>query len=197
MLVEPFCLPPAFQHSDLPSKGAEMADFWTFEAVEDRMVEAMRFAWRDEPGNWPFAGDGPWHLIQREVRLGDYDARGGDMEAPPLPRIPLTREERARMMEATGWLSLLSDARVHPVRVREAGGACDARLIILATRKLAAKRGAAAEGAQKRSIRWSQLLRPMGIARGAGMLSKRYGRALGAIVRELDRQGVPVVLAKG
>lgn len=169
------------------------ADFWTFDAVEDRLVEAMRFAWRDEPGNWPFAGDGPWALIVRGA--GDYDARGGDMDAPPLPRLPLTRAERSRMEEAVSWLALLPDqgAAGHKgVGRPRAGGACDARLVVLAARKLAAHRG---EG--RGQVPWSLLLRPMGLNKGAGALAKRYGRAISAIAVALERDGAAVELAHG
>ncbi len=168
-------------------------DFWTFDAVEDRLIEAMRFAWRDAPGNWPFAGDGPWALIVRGA--GDYDARGGDMDAPPLPRLPLTRAERARMEEAVGWLALLPDralAASGGVGRPRAGGAADARLVVLATRKLAAHRG---EG--RGQVRWSLLLRPMGLGKGAGALAKRYGRAISLIAVALERSGVAVNLARG
>lgn len=163
---------------------------WTFGVVEDRLVEAMRFAWRDEPGTFPFAKDGPWALMTPEA--GDYDKRGGDMDAPPLPRVPLSRDERARMDAAVEWLSLLSDPVVHPVRARRSvGGGCDARLVVLATRKLAAQRG------ERRDVRWSQLLVPMGMKRGAGELSRRYSRAIASITAALHHRRVDVVLARG
>lgn len=178
--------------SDVDS-GASAGDapaLWTFGAVEDRLVEAMRFAWRDEPGTFPFAKDGPWSLMTPEA--GDYDKRGGDMDAPPMPRVPLSRDERKRMGEAVEWLALLSDPLVHPVRARRSvGGGCDARLVVLATRKLAAQRG------ERRDVRWSQLLGSMGMKRGAGELSRRYSRAVGSIAAVLHRRRVHVVLARG
>lgn len=189
MLASDFSLPPAFQLSALPSKAADLAECWSFDAVEARLIEAMRFAWRDEPGTYPFAKDGPWDLMT--AAAGDYDARGGDMDAPPPPRVPLSRAERARMEEAVGWLGWLADPAVHRVRARRlCGGGCDARLIVLATRKYAAQRGERVE------LRWSQLLRPMGMKRGAGELSRRYRKAVASIAAELVRRGVVVDLAR-
>lgn len=182
----PVTLPAPFRSEILPS---ENDDFWTFDAVEDRLIEAMRFAWRDQSGTWPFASDGPWHLMRAVA--GDYDARGGDLaDAAPMPRLPLTRAERARMDETVRWLSFLPE-QASTGRPRMGGG-CDARLVILATRKLAAHRG---EG--RGHVRWSQLLRHMDLRKGAGALAKRYTRAICAIAIELERQGVPVDLARG
>lgn len=164
----------------------EEQDFWTFDAVEDRFIEAMRFAWRDSSGSWPFASDGPWHLMQAVA--GDYDARGGDMDAPPPVRVPLSRAERARMDEAVGWLALVPP----PARPGARGGSgSDAKLIVLAARKLGAVRGD-----ERGQVRWSLLLRPMGLAKGAGALAKRYGRAISAIAVELERREVVVDLAR-
>jgi hypothetical protein len=40
--------------------------FWTFDAVEERLIEAMRLWWRSPGGGrWPFASDAPWHLMTR------------------------------------------------------------------------------------------------------------------------------------
>jgi hypothetical protein len=187
----PSTLPPPFRIENDPSG---LPEFWTFDAVEDRFIEAMRFAWRDEPGSWPFAGDGPWDLIVKETREGDYDKRGGDLDAPPPPRVPLSRAERARMDEAVGWLALVPEAK----RARAGGaggargtGASDARLIVLVARKLGAVRGEA-----RGQVRWSLLLRHMGLKKGAGALAKRYVRAISALAMELERRGVPVELAR-
>lgn len=176
-----------FVSDDVAAFGAgnvDAAEYWTFDIVEARLIEAMRFAWRDEPGTWPFAGDGPWALMAAE--RGDYDARGGDMTGSALlPRLHLTRAERARMDQAVGWLAYVagdgSDKMI--------GG--DAKLIVRACRKLAAHRG---EG--RGQVRWMQLLSSMGVARGATMLSQRYSRAMARICAQLVRDGVPVDLAR-
>lgn len=155
------------------SKEGSTSPFWTWDHVEGRLIEAMQLAWRDEPGRWPFAGDGPWHLIQRSVAAGDYDARGGEMDTPPPRRLPLTRAERARLEQAQGWLGALSEG--------------DRRLCLLVLRKKASDR----------AVRWAELLRPMRMRRGAGQLERRYRGAIGALAARLHAAGVPVVLSGG
>jgi len=182
----PTSLPVPFRPDDLPSGDSLDDVFWTFDAVEDRFIEAMRFAWRDEPGSWPFAGDGPWALIQAVA--GDYDARGGDMDAPPPMRVALTRAERARMDEAVGWLALVPPPARPGARLGEGS---DARLIVLAARKLGAKRGE-----ERGQVPWTRLLRPMGLKKGAGALARRYGRAIAAVAVALEHNGVAVDLAR-
>ena len=130
---------------------------WTFAQVEERLVEAMEFARRIEPRRWAFASDGPWHLIVRD--WWDWAAH----EEKPVPRVPLSREQLARMEEAQGWL-------VHaPER--------DRKLVVLAVTALAAGR---------KVVPWRALLRPMGLQRGADGLRKRYGRAISAICERLE-----------
>jgi hypothetical protein len=53
-------------------------DFWTFDAVKERLVEAMRLWWRSPgEGRWPFASDAPWHLMTRRTRIeaGEFKGR--------------------------------------------------------------------------------------------------------------------------
>lgn len=153
---------------------------WTFGIVEDRLIEAMRFAWRDEPGRWPFASDGPWHLIRRE--WNDHGAH----EQAALPHIPLSRAERARMEAAMGWLRLMGESGV-----KQLGEGGDALLIVLVTRKLASHRG---EGRGR--VDWMAVLRHLRVKHGAGMLAQRYSRAVTVIVKHLDKTRVPVDLAR-
>lgn len=137
--------------------------FWTFDLVEERLVEAMQFQWRmPGDGGSPFAADGPWHLIVPD--WGDLLARieGGQSVGATL-RIPLSREQIARMNEAMGWL----------VHAPEGDG----RLIVLAIRNLAAGR---------KQVPWTRLLRPMGVRHGAHGLRKRYSRAITAICEALN-----------
>ena len=95
---------------------------------------------------------------------GDHDARGGDMVAPPIRPLPLTRKDIAEMEEAFGWL----DA------VRER----DRRVISLALGWLA--RG-------HPQVPWKRLLRPMGLRHGADGLRKRYSRAMRMVVIRANR----------
>src|SRR5688500_6032382 len=81
------------------SSHREDAQFWTYDMVEARLVETVQLWWRmPGGGRWPFASDGPWHLIRAE--WGDY----ADAEAV-LRSLPLRRAEIAAMEEATEWLT--------------------------------------------------------------------------------------------
>lgn len=136
---------------------AEGCVFWTFADVEGRLVEAMQFQWRTESGTWGFASDGPWHLIVRD--WWDWAAH----EERPVPRIPLSREQMARMDEASAWLAHAPER--------------DRKLVVLAVTALAAGR---------KVVPWRALLKPMAMARGADGLRMRYGRAINAICVKLN-----------
>lgn len=136
---------------------AEGSIFWSFADVEARLVEAMQFQWRTESGTWGFASDGPWHLIVRD--WWDWAAH----EDKPVPRIPLSREQLARMEEASGWLALAPER--------------DRKLVVLAVTALAAGR---------KVVPWRALLRPMGLRLGSHGLRKRYSRAMTCICEALN-----------
>lgn len=145
---------------------AAHAPAFDFDAVEEALVDAF-VLWRRTPGEgrWPFASDGPWHLVQRSTMAGDYDARGGDLdeeiEASPLP---LTREEVERRDRVTGWIDLVPDAE-------------DRRLIGMALRALAG-------GADR--VPWKRIMKQMGLTRGRDGLRKRYSRAITVICQTLN-----------
>lgn len=136
----------------------------TFAEVEARLVAAIEL-WRRSPGGgrWPFASDAPWHLMTRETRLGDYDARGGDLEAPPPRMLPLSIAEVAMRDQASAWLALIDER--------------DRRLVVLAVTELA-------RGAQR--VPWNKLRRAMGLMLGAGGLARRYERAIGGVCRAVN-----------
>src|SRR4051794_25298419 len=55
--------------------------FWTFEAVQERLVEAMRLWWRSPGGGrWPFAGDAPWQLMTRRTRIESGGLKGRELQ---------------------------------------------------------------------------------------------------------------------
>lgn len=135
----------------------EGSQFWTFADVEERLVEAMQFQWRTESGRWAFASDGPWHLIVRD--WWDWAAH----EDKPVPRIPLSREQLARMEEASAWLALAPER--------------DRKLVVLAIMSLAAGR---------KVVPWRALLKPMRLVLGADGLRKRYSRAITCICEALN-----------
>ena len=138
----------------------EGSQFWTFADVEERLIEAMRFWWHVDGGGWPFAADGPWHLIAAD-KSWDWDK---DRWADALPpKLPLSIEQMKRRDEATAWL-------LH-------APAQDRRLVLLAVRALAAGR---------KRVPWRQLLKPMGLKLGADGLRMRYGRAVTCICNALN-----------
>lgn len=145
-----------------PLEGAVLpASHMTFADVEDRLVEAMLTCWRypDRERGWQRIRSA-WPEISRDVFAGDYDARGGDGSSSDVAIRPAsqTRAEVAEMEEAFGWLDAIAPD--------------DRKLVGLAIIQLA--RG-------KREVPWADLLRRMGLDRGADGLRMRYGRALHAI----------------
>jgi len=134
---------------------------WTFETVQDRLVEAMLTCWRhpDRERGWQRLR-AFWPDIQRDVLAGDYDARGGELSSSEVALRPasLTRLETAEMEEAFGWLDHIQPA--------------DRKLVGLAITALASG---------KREVPWRRLLRPMGLTHGSEGLRVRYGRAIAAI----------------
>lgn len=141
--------------------------FWSFEAVREALVETL-VLWRRSPGGgrWPFAGDGPWHLIQREVMAGDYDARGGDLTSSdvPLRPLPLSRAEVAMRDARSEWLGFI-------------GKADDRRLVVVALAYLAQGRT---------TVPWRRIKHQLGIPFGEDGLRKRFDRALLAICTALN-----------
>lgn len=157
------------------------ASFWTFEAVEERLIEAIEL-WKRSPGGGlgpstgnGYATDAPWQLLTRATR-----ASAGDMAAMDLWRIEqeeaakhggqarrimgLNAEEVARRDEASEWL------RFVPLQ--------DRTLVVLALHHLAA-------GASR--VPWMRLKHALGIKFGADGLRKRYSRAITGIAVALDR----------
>jgi hypothetical protein len=153
-------------------------DFWTYEAVEERMIEAVRLWWRSPgDGRWPFAGDAPWHLMTRRTRMEASGLKGMDVQRMLQTidqeetkrmegaerRMPLTREDVARRDEATEWLGFVADR--------------DRRLVTLALLQLAA--------GHKR-VPWMKLKRVLGVEYGADGLRMRYSRAISSIAKQLN-----------
>lgn len=137
--------------------GLEGSVFWSFVDVEARLVEAMQFQWRTESGTWGFASDGPWHLIVRD--WWDWAVH----EDRPVPRIPLSREQLARMEEASSWLAHAPER--------------DRKLVVLAVTALAAGRKVVPFRALRRLLR---------VKPGEDALRKRYAVAINAICKRLN-----------
>lgn len=148
-----------------PSLEREEGRLKSFADVEERLVEAVLVMRRlsDREAGW-LRVKACWPDIVRERNLGDYDARGIDMETPTLRPLPATRRDIAEMEEAFAWVLA---AKEH-----------DRRLIALAIRALA-------QGEKR--IPWMRLRKPMGIKLGAHGLRKRYERAMHLVTKAANR----------
>jgi hypothetical protein len=139
-----------------PNSGS--AIFYSFDAVQERLVETVQSWWRmPGGGSWPFASDGPWNLIRKQWE--DWDAR----DPKPLKPLPLRRREIALMEEATEWLLLIPED--------------DRRVVVLGLVYLA-------KGWKQ--VPWTRLMRDLGMTRGVGGLRMRYERALASLTFRLN-----------
>jgi hypothetical protein len=157
--------------------------FWTFAAVEERLVEAM-LLWKRSPGGGlgpssgtGYASDAPWQMLTRAVRASAGDVRGMDFARMLLADdeeetrrwqgrerpLPLTRDDVARRDEASEWLRLVAEK--------------DRRLVVLALLSLAS-------GAKR--VPWMRLKAAIGVQFGADGLRMRYERALGRVAKGLN-----------
>lgn len=144
------------------SEGSAGGSFLSYDDVEARLIDAVQLHWRTEGGRWPFASDGPWHLIRKE--WSDWDAR----DPKPMPRIPLGKAEMARMREAFGWLLLV-------------GEDVDRRLILLCVTERA-------KGPKR--VPWARVARLMGGGHEPDALRMRYRRAMGVLTARVNI-GIP------
>lgn len=141
-----------------------MEGYWTFEAVQDRLVEAMDVLWRsgDRERGWLRGSTLP---IWREV-VSDLVEASPDDRA--IVTCALTRAEVARADEAMGWVAAWVPAG-------------DTRKVVgLALSWLAAGNSA---------MRWPEVWRRAG-GQASGWttegLRKRYARALAGIAEQLN-----------
>lgn len=154
-------------------------DFWTFEAVQERLVETMHL-WRRSPGEgrWPFASDAPWHLMTRRTRIECAEYPQGrelqlHMQAEDAEEAsrwlgrdrngPLSREDVARRDETSEWLGWVSN---------------DARKVVVAVLvQLAAGRT---------NVDWSRVKAAVGVEIGNKGFYRRYTRSITAIAKRLN-----------
>lgn len=144
----------------------EAVEWWTFDLVREALIEAA-VLWRRSPGSgrWPFASDGPWHLMSRDAQ-SDYDARGGfdtssDVALRPLPLARVEVDQRNRISE---WVLLVPEAD-------------DRRLLGVCLEFHA--RGYT-------QLPWAKVMGKIGVRRGKDGLQKRYRRALSVIAEALN-----------
>jgi hypothetical protein len=136
--------------------------FLSYDDVQARLIDAVQLQWRTETGSWPFASDGPWHLIAKED-LHDYT---GGRSPTAMPRIPLGKAEVAQMREAFGWLLLVPEDM-------------DRRVILLAVIERA-------KGPKR--VPWARVARQMGGRHQPDALRMRYIRAMGDLTRRVNLQ---------
>ena len=152
--------------TSLPVESASLPTSWSFEMVEERLVEALLTCWRqpDRERGWQWVKSA-WPDITREQHLGDADARGGFGlgQEPTLRPASLTRLEVAEMEEAFGWADQLA--------------AEERRLVGVVIGQLA--RG-------KRQVSWHAVARAFGMRRGSDGFRMRYGRAIARIADRLN-----------
>jgi hypothetical protein len=156
---------------DPPNSGTEGSEaaFWTFEAVLERLIETV-CAWRRMPGggHWPFASDGPWHLIRKEWE--DWDAR----DPKALRPLPLRRAEIGAMYEATEWITWVEEEK-----------------------RVALVFGLAKLAGGHRQVPWRTLHRRLGTV-GTGGLQWRFDQAVQFIANVLNAlSGEAYVSRKG
>ena len=147
-------------------------------AVEAQMVEAVRLSWQlrdpDASGS-PFASDGPWHLMLRDARVGDYDDRGGDMDDAPAPRVPLDVVDLAQIEQGGRWLQMLIE---RPTRKGMTSAASDGAIVAAVLRQKAAGRS---------QVDWARVIKAVGLTRGQGALRFRYDRAMEWLADRLQK----------
>jgi hypothetical protein len=140
--------------------------FWTFDLVEERLIEAAAL-WNRAPrvgAGGGYATDGPWHLVLRE--WGDWDAH----EDKPLRPAQLTRYEVGRRDEATAWV----EAYVEPEE--------DRRILWLALY----------QKADGRRPDWAWIMKQIGWKRGRDGVRMRYRRVVTRVAQGLDNDKIAV-----
>lgn len=149
-------------------------------ALEDEMAEAVRLSWLlvDRTGSSPFAADGPWHLMTRDARAGDYDARGGDMDDAPAPRDTLDVTDMAMIERLGGWLSML--ARRPRRGQAKVGDVADGAIVAAVMRQRAAGRS---------QVDWGRVSKAVGRERGKGAVEKQYDRAMDWLAGQVSAKG--------
>jgi hypothetical protein len=144
-------------------------DFWTWQAVEDRLVDALDLWRRSHDGDARFSLSGRISSIWQQCvddPLALIERHGVETEAPrPLP---LSRGDMARMTEASEWMRFVPE--------------CDRRLVILAL-------GYLLKGYSR--VPWLKLKHRLGIKFGADGVRMRYSRALTAIAVALNGGNPP------
>jgi hypothetical protein len=145
-----------------------MDDLWSWQMVEDRMVEAMRHWWRSSDSEARFALGGRISSVWRQYFATRRDLASwemlADMQAVEPAPLPLSRADMARMAEASEWLRFVPES--------------DRRLVIAVLIKLA-------KGAKV--VPWLVIWKALGRGKpGPEGLRSRYSRGLTCIAKALN-----------
>lgn len=163
--------------------------FWTFAAVEERLIEAMRLWWRSPGGGrWPFAADAPWHLMTRKTRIAEGGFKGRDLQL----RMQAEDAEEAKRMEGRGRRGALSREEVAE---RDQAGEWLAWVPARDRRLVVAVLGRRAAGVKR--IEWARIRAELGASGAVGAdgpdgvpehkgLYRRYTRAIAGIAARLN-----------
>lgn len=147
----------------------DLEGLWTFDMVEDRLVEAAQL-WRRMPDpDARYGLDGRissiWRSFYRDAEL----CRLGFEAEVEEPRLRPSRGDIARMQEASDWIAKMPEA--------------NRRLALAAIVSLAAAR----LHSERARIEWERLRERLGIERpGADGLRKRYGATITAVANYLN-----------
>jgi hypothetical protein len=140
---------------------------WSFDAVQERLVEAITYLWRvpGRVGPGELRASSFWQRVQLE--RSDW---GMNVSADEAPRVRgLTRREMAEMEEALGWVDHVPAGETR-------------QIVALALIQLA--RG-------ESRVRWTEVFKAMERRGVHGFTSdgmrKRYGRALAMICQRLNK----------
>lgn len=169
-------------------------------ALRGELAECAALSWRlgsvGVSKGSPWASDGPWSLMRREAWAGDYDARGGDLDADDAPAPAaegLTVEALARLERCAGWLVLLEKRPRHTkgLTARVSDGQ-----IVAAVARADALGSGAADGAGRTD--WVRAARACGLTRGcAERLRHRHGRALAWLLGRIGGRGGVAPVPRG
>lgn len=140
-------------------------DFWTFEGVEERMVEAIQFLDRVSGGRGSaYAGDGPWGQIMKD-RSVDYVDVDALRERGAKPRGGLTSDEVDRMNETLDWSRFVPERGEH-------------RKIVGVVLQQLANGGS--------QVRWADVKQRLRSRQSTEVLRKGYSRSITRIASRLN-----------
>jgi hypothetical protein len=162
-----------FGPSEFGSEG-----FWTFEAVEERLIEAMRLWWRSPgQGRWPFALDAPWHLMTRRTRIAEAGLKGMDIQR----RLQAEDDEEGKRMEGRERRGSLSrpEVALRDETTEWLGWvATDARKVVVAA--------IAQRATGRNNVNWRRIKAALGVEIKPRGVYRRYTTAITAIAKRLN-----------